>query len=128
MASLNDLTDPNGRLISADQVNGTAVYDTHGEKLGSVEDLMIDKLSGRIAYAVLSFGGFLGIGGQHHPLPWGTLKYDPSLGGYVVGLDRKVLEGGPAYGAADRVAWDDQRWGQQVHDFYKATPYWDFPV
>jgi hypothetical protein len=128
MASLNDITDPNGRLISADQVNGTTVYDTQGDKLGSVEDVMIDKVSGRIAYAVLNFGGFLGIGGQHHPLPWGTLKYDPAIGGYVVGLDRRVLEGGPAYGEADAVTWDDQRWGKQVHDYYKATPYWDMPI
>jgi sporulation protein YlmC with PRC-barrel domain len=128
MASLNDITDPSGRLISADQVNGTTVYDTHGEKLGSVEDVMIDKVSGRIAYAVLSFGGFLGIGDKHHPLPWGTLKYDQTMGGYVVGLDRRVLEGGPAYGETERVAWDDQGWGRQVHDYYKTTPYWDLPI
>jgi sporulation protein YlmC with PRC-barrel domain len=128
MASLHDISDPSGRLISADQVNGTNVYDTQGEKLGSVEDLMIDKVSGRIAYAVLSFGGFLGIGDKHHPLPWGTLKYDPSIGGYVVGLDRRILEGSPAYADDESVAWDDRTWGQQVHDYYKATPYWDAPV
>jgi sporulation protein YlmC with PRC-barrel domain len=127
MASLNDITDPSGRLISADQVNGTAVYDTQGEKLGSVEDVMIDKVSGRIAYAVLSFGGFLGIGDKHHPLPWGTLKYDTAIGGYVVALDRRVLEGGPAYSDAEPAAWDDQGWGRQVHDYYKAKPYWDMP-
>jgi sporulation protein YlmC with PRC-barrel domain len=128
MASLNDISNPAGRLIAADQVNGTAVYDTQGEKLGSVEDLMIDKVSGRIAYAVLSFGGFLGIGDKHHPLPWGTLKYDPSVGGYVVALDRSVLEGAPAYADSERVAWDDERWGREVHDYYKARPYWDMPV
>jgi hypothetical protein len=128
MASLHDVSDPGGRLISADQVNGTTVYDTQGEKLGSVEDVMIDKVSGRIAYAVLSFGGFLGIGDRHHPLPWGTLKYDPNIGGYVVGLDRRVLEGGPTYGDSEAVAWDDQRWGQQVHDYYKAAPYWNTPI
>jgi sporulation protein YlmC with PRC-barrel domain len=128
MASLHDIADPTGRLISADQVNGTTVYDTQGEQLGSVEDVMIDKVSGRIAYAVLSFGGFLGIGGQRHPLPWGTLKYDQTVGGYVVGLDRRVLEGGPSYGESEQVAWEDQHWGRQVHDYYKATPYWDMPV
>jgi PRC-barrel domain len=128
MASLNDTSDPNGRLISADQVSGTSVFDTQGEKLGTVDDVMIDKVSGRIAYAVLSFGGFLGIGDRHHPLPWGTLKYDPAMGGYIVGLDKRVLEGGPAYGDDERVAWDDQRWGRQVHDYYKTTPYWDMPI
>ena len=125
MASLNDTSDPNGRLIAAAQVNGTAVYDTKGDRLGTLEDVMIDKVSGRIAYAVLSFGGFLGIGDKHHPLPWGTLKYNQTLGGYVVDLDRRVLEGAPAYGDADRVTWDDPAWGRQVHDYYKATPYWD---
>ncbi len=128
MASLNDVSDPNGRLISADQVSGTAVYDPRGEKLGSVEDVMIDKASGRIAYAVLSFGGFLGIGDKHHPLPWGTLKYDQTLGGYVVDLDRRVLEGGPAYATAEPVAWNDRAWGARLHDYYKARPYWDMPV
>ncbi len=128
MASLHDTTDPDGRLISADRVNGTTVFDTQGEKLGNVEDVMIDKVSGRIAYAVLSFGGFLGIGGRHHPLPWGTLKYDPALGGYVVGLDRRVLEGAPGYDDAESVAWDDRNWDRQVHDYYKAAPYWDPPI
>ncbi len=128
MASLNDTTDPNGRLIAADQVNGTAVYDTQGDRLGSVEDLMIDKESGRVAYAVLSFGGFLGIGDKHHPLPWSTLKYDRNLGGFVVGLDRRVLEGGPVYDDAQPAAWNDENWGRRVHDYYKATPYWDQPI
>jgi len=125
MATLDNIGDPDGRLISAGRVNGTAVYDTQGEKLGSVEDVMIDKVSGRIAYAVLGFGGFLGIANKHHPLPWGTLKYDTAMGGYVVGLDRQVLEGGPAYGDTGTVAWDDEAWGRQVHDYYKARPYWD---
>jgi hypothetical protein len=128
MASLNDITDPAGRLIAADRVNGTPVYDTQGQKLGNVEDLMIDKVSGRIAYAVLSFGGFLGIGDKHHPLPWGTLKYDQTLGGYVVSLDRRVLEGAPVFSDGEPAAWDDQAWGRQVHDYYKATPYWDTPL
>src|SRR5580704_14308001 len=83
------------QLIAADKVEGTAVYNTRGEKLGSIERVMIDKVSGRVAYAVMSFGGFLGIGDRHHPLPWSVLRYDPSNDGYVVNLDKKVLESGP---------------------------------
>lgn len=113
-----------GFLIAADRVAGTAVYDTVGEKLGRIEDVMIDKQSGRIVYAVLSFGGFLGMGERHHPLPWSTLHYDPKFGGYVVDLDRSILEGSPAYAPDEAVAWDDRTWGQSVHDYYKAEPYW----
>ncbi len=110
-------------LIAGSTVSGTTVYDTQGEKLGTVEDVMIDRASGRIAYAVMSFGGFLGIGNQHHPLPWSTLRYDTSLGGYVVNLDRRLLDGAPAY-ADENPDWEDHVWGQRVHDYYHADPYW----
>jgi hypothetical protein len=92
--------------------------------LGVVEDVMIDKPSGRIVYAVMSFGGFLGMGGRHHPLPWSALRYDTEIGGYVVDLDRETLEGAPAFADDEAVAWDDAVWGQRVHDFYSAPPYW----
>jgi hypothetical protein len=124
MATL-DTSMSNARLISGSKVSGTTVYDAQGEKLGSIEDVMIDKLSGRIAYAVMSFGGFLGIGNQHHPLPWATLKYDTSLGGYVVNLDRRTLEGAPVYDDSEAVNWEDRNWGQRVHDYYHADPYWN---
>lgn len=125
MASITDPTNPSGSLIAGHQVAGTAVYDTAGEKLGAIEDVMIDKKSGRIAYAILSFGGFLGIGGKHHPLPWTNLRYDTTLGGYVVNLDRSALEGAPAYADDEPAAWEDPAWGQRVHDYYKAEPYWN---
>ena len=96
MASLDDTTDPSGPLIAARQVQGTAVYDTALEQLGSVEDLMIDKATGRIAYAVLSHGGFLGIGDRSHKLPWEKLSYNTEIGGYIVDIDRDVLEGAPS--------------------------------
>jgi hypothetical protein len=73
-------------LISASKVTGTNVYNPAGEHLGTVYDVMLDKRSGKIAYAVRSFGGFLGMGERYHPLPWATLKYDTRQGGYVVGL------------------------------------------
>src|SRR6202035_646600 len=97
MASLDDTTNPSGHLIAANQVQGTTVYSTELEELGSIQDVMIDKASGRIAYAVLSFGGFLGIGDEYYPLPWEKLKYNKELGGYVVDIDRTTLEGAPSY-------------------------------
>src|ERR1700680_2043301 len=71
-----------GSLIGSDKVEGTAVYGANDTKIGSIERVMIDKMSGKVSYAVLSFGGFLGIGDDHYPLPWQSLKYDTSLGGY----------------------------------------------
>ena len=84
-------------------------------------DLMVDKASGRIAYAVLSFGGFLGIGNKRHPMPWESMHYDPSLGGYVVNLDRATLEGAPSYGADEPIAWGDGR----LTDYYGGSPLGD---
>ena len=75
MASVHDPNDTSGRLIAADQVEGTSIYNPAGESLGSVEDVLIDKVSGKIAYAIVGFGGFLGIGDRHYPLPWEKLKY-----------------------------------------------------
>jgi PRC-barrel domain len=124
MATL-DTSASSARLIAGSRVSGTSVYDTSGQSLGTIEDVMIDKLSGRIAYAVMSFGGFLGIGSQHHPLPWTTLKYDTALGGYVVNLDRQMLEGAPAYSDDETADWEDRAWGQRVHDYYRAEPYWN---
>ena len=74
-------TDETSTLISSDKVEGTAVYNREGEKLGSIHTLMIDKMSGKVAYAVMSFGGFLGIGDRYHPLPWNVLDYETSQGG-----------------------------------------------
>src|ERR1700683_1310158 len=90
-------------LIAADKVKGTNVYNLAGDQLGSVEDIMIDKVSGRVIYAVMSFGGFLGLGGKHQPLPWATLKYDTHS--YVVNLDKKLLEGAPSYDRGSEFKW-----------------------
>ena len=118
-------TDETSTLISSDKVEGTAVYDRAGEKLGSVHTLMIDKVSGRVAYAVMSFGGFLGIGDRYHPLPWDVLTYDTSQGGYAVDLDPSRLEDAPTFGESETPNWSDRRWGQQVHDYYGTRPYWE---
>ena len=78
-----------GTLIGSDKVEGTAVYGADDTKIGTIERVMIDKTSGRVSYAVLSFGGFLGIGDDHYPLPWQSLKYDTNLGGYRTGITER---------------------------------------
>jgi hypothetical protein len=125
MASLDDTTNPSGHLIAAHQVQGTTVYNTELEKLGSVDDIMIDKASGRIAYAVLTFGGFLGIGDQFYPLPWEKLSYNTEMGGYIVDIDRATLEGAPSYADKAAASWDDASWGRDVYAHYGVHPYWD---
>jgi sporulation protein YlmC with PRC-barrel domain len=117
MASVENPDDTGGRLIPASKVNGTTVYNTAGEKLGSVYDVMLNKISGHAEYAVMSFGGFLGIGDKYHPLPWNQLKYDTGLEGYVVNLDRERLQGAPIYTPADVAAWDEER-RRLVDDYY----------
>ena len=116
-------TEETGRLISSNKVVGSAVYNRLGEHLGSIYGLMMDKFSGRVAYAVMSFGGFLGIGEKYHPLPWSTLKYDEGQGGYVVNLDKKMLENAPTYDINRDFAWTPD-YGRQVDKYYNAPTYW----
>lgn len=123
MAEL-DTASAMGQLIAADKVAGTDVYNRGGEKLGEVDSVMLDKTSGRVAYAIMSFGGFLGIGNRYHPLPWSMLNYDTELEGYVVDLDKRILEAAPSYGENDRVDWADRGYAQRLHDHYRVTPYW----
>jgi sporulation protein YlmC with PRC-barrel domain len=109
--------DETHRLIASDKVEGTAVYSPDGEHIGSVHNFMVDKLSGKVSYAVMSFGGFLGIGERYHPLPWDTLKYDENYGGYVVNVTREQLEGAPTY-ARDEEPWGDPAYGRRIYGHY----------
>jgi hypothetical protein len=105
-------------LIGSDKVEGTAVYGADTQKIGSIERIMIDKVSGRVSYAVLSFGGFLGIGDEHYPLPWQSLKYDTNLGGYVTGITERQLRGAPKYRDESAWNWSDPTVGRSVNDYY----------
>ena len=111
-------------LIGSDKVDGTAVYGADGNKIGSIQRVMIDKLSGKVAYAVLSFGGFLGMGEDYYPVPWSTLKYDTNLGGYRVNLTASQLEKAPKYTKSTDWTWNRDN-DQRVYNYYKANPYWD---
>src|SRR4051794_38290787 len=94
-------------LIGSDKVEGTAVYDADGTKIGTIERVMIDKLSGKVSYAVLSFGSFLRIGDDHYPLPWQSLTYDINLGAYVSGITETQLKNALRYSNDNAWNWSD---------------------
>ncbi|CZZ88922.1 Uncharacterized protein conserved in bacteria [Bordetella ansorpii] len=103
--------------ISSKRVEGTKVYNQQGEKLGSIDNVQIDKHSGHVRYAVLEFGGFLGIGTDRYPLPWNMLKYDTGLDGYVVPLDKSTLDKAPHYEHEKAPEFTDE-YGRRVHEHY----------
>jgi sporulation protein YlmC with PRC-barrel domain len=111
-------------LIGSDKVEGTNVYRSNGDSIGSIERIMIDKQSGKVAYAVMSFGGFMGIGEDYYPLPWSLLTYNPQLGGYEVNIGQEQLEGAPKYNKHESWDWSSRDRDQEVYGYYGVTPYW----
>jgi hypothetical protein len=107
-------------LIGSDKVEGTNVYGASDEKIGSIERVMISKMEGKVAYAVLSFGGFLGMGDEHYPLPWSELTYDTRLGGYRTNITKEKLEEAPKY-SGDDWDWEDRARSRSVSDYYGAS-------
>jgi hypothetical protein len=107
-----------GTLIGSDKVEGTAVYGADQNQIGSIERVMIDKQTGKVSHAVLSFGGFLGIGDDHYPLPWQSLKYDTNLGGYIAGVTETQLKGAPKYTNDNSWNWNDPTRLRTVNDYY----------
>ena len=108
-------TDETGELISADKVLGTVVYGGNGDRIGTIDSIMIGKRSGQVAYAVMSFGGFLGIGERYHPLPWNTLSYDEMKDGYRVGHSADALRSAPNY---SRDELDRREYRNAVDEYY----------
>lgn len=113
--------DETNRLIASNKVEGTAVYNQAGDKLGSIYNFMVDKRTGQVEYAVLQFGGFLGLGSDYYPLPWNVLTYETGQGGYVVNLDKSVIEQAPRYATNNEPIFD-RAYGQHVYDYY-GVPY-----
>lgn len=114
-------TRPGSTLVSGKTVQGTRVYNPSHEELGHIDDVLIDAGTGRVAYGVLQFGGFLGIGSDHHPIPFGRLRYDAGLEGYVTDLTKEQLESAPKHNDNWRT---DQEWQKRSHDHYGVQPYW----
>lgn len=112
---------PNHQLISSEDVEGTTVYGSGDQQVGEIDHLMIDKASGRVTYAVMSFGGFMGLGHSHYPVPWSALKYDTGLGGFRTNVTEQQLRDAPEFSDD---AWGDRDWEKRTHEHYGAPYYW----
>jgi sporulation protein YlmC with PRC-barrel domain len=110
------------KLISSNDVQGTEVYGAEGNNVGEIDHLIIDKQSGRVAYAVMSFGGFMGLGHSHYPIPWSALTYDKSLGGFRTAITEKMLKDAPEFSDD---SWQDRDWETKTHQYYRSQPYWE---
>lgn len=113
---------PTFNLISSENVEGTTVYDPSGDKIGEIDHLMIDKVSGSVRYAVMSFGGFMGLGHSHYPLPWNALTYDRERGGYITNVTAEKLKDAPEFSDD---SWTDRDWEARWHRYFQARPYWE---
>jgi hypothetical protein len=110
-------------LIGSDKVEGTAVYGEDNSKIGTVQRVMIDKISGKVAYAVVSFGGFLGMGEEYYPMPWAKLDYDAELGGYRVDVTEDQLRGAPKFSRSTDWDWSNRTNDERVYKYYNE-PLW----
>jgi sporulation protein YlmC with PRC-barrel domain len=113
------------RAIRAKKVIGTNVKDTAGKKIGEIEDVMLDKVSNNIMFAVVGFGGLLGIAEKYHPIPWSSLKYDEDENAYVVNYTRAQLEAAPAASINDLTGNDGMLYRDKSYDYYSAERYWE---
>lgn len=109
--------DETERLIASNKVEGTVVYGRRGERLGTIYNFMVDKFSGQVEYAVMSYGGFVGLGQRYFPLPWRILSYDIREGGYRIDMDERDLERAPSFGRDDEPRFN-REYGRRVHDWY----------
>lgn len=113
------------QLIESDRVEGTEVYGADRSHIGSIKRLMIDKQSGKVAYVVMAFGGFLGLGEENYTIPWGKLDYDTDLGGYKTDVTSEQVKGAPDFYRRDEnYAWSDRERERDLHTYYGVSPYW----
>lgn len=111
-------------LIESDRVEGTAVYSADGRDIGSVKRIMLEKVSGKAVYAVVSFGGFLGLGADEYTIPWNKLSYDTSLGGYRTDISESQLQGAPKFSVNSDDEWYDRERERQLYDYWSSPYYW----
>lgn len=110
--------------IRAERVIGTDVNDSMGNTIGKVEDIILEKTDNKIMFAVVGFGGFLGVGEKFHPVPWSVLDYDPDQSAFIVPFTREQLEAAPSDTISELTKDDGQAARNSAYDYYKVQPYW----
>lgn len=111
--------------ILASRVQGTPVFNVDGDKIGTIEDIVLDKGSNNIMFAVIGSGGVLGLGEKFRPIPWSLLDFDPNKGGYIVPVSKSVLEKAPAYDLEELTKHDgDAAIRSETFSYYQAPTYW----
>ena len=112
------------RVLAADTLTGDKVVNRKKEDLGTIEHLMIDLENGRVAYAVLSFGGFLGMGDKLFAIPWSALTVDTVEKQFILNVDKAALENAPGFDKSNWPNMSDRTWGTTVSSYYDVKPYW----
>ncbi len=114
----------NGPLKASSMI-GTDVVNAAGDSLGDVKEVVIDPSSGKIAYAVISFGGFLGMGEKLFAVPFSALKYDAAEKEYVLDVSKERLERAPGFDPDHWPAMSDEKWNREIYKYYDRSPYWE---
>src|SRR5262245_4313293 len=120
-----DNAGPGPRVMAASTLEGDDVLNRQGEKLGKVEEIMLDVPTGRIAYAVLSSGGFLGIGDKLFAIPWRSLMLDPETKCFILDIAKERLERAPGFHKDHWPSMADETWAHEIHTYYSVRPYWE---
>ncbi len=107
-------------LIASDKVENTAVYRSNGDKIGRIDRVMIDKVSGKVAYAIMSFGGVMGFGEDYYPLPWSMLTYNAQLDGYEVNIGEEQFKTAPKYSEQQMADWSSSECGRTIDNYYQV--------
>jgi sporulation protein YlmC with PRC-barrel domain len=122
---IGDTSGPGPEIMSTGSLTGTNVINRQGETLGEIEDIMIDMRRGRIAYAVMGAGGFLGIGEKLFAIPWGALTLDTDNKAFILDVDKERVKNAPGFDKDHWPSMADMSWATDVHTYYRARPYWE---
>jgi PRC-barrel domain len=106
-------------IIESDRVEGTAIFDSKGNQIGTIKRLLIEKVSGKVLYVDVTFGGFLGIGVHHLTIPWDKLYYDREYSAYRIDITEEQARGAPTFYGDDEI-WPDRRREKELHDYWNS--------